>query len=372
MNRSPFASSKPHRTGLRFAAWLLLSLLCLQISWGARGATAVQSQTPAHTAKSDISIWSVPPRPASLNRKDLPAVFSKPAPVSIADLKAIEQRVKALVAKVSPAVVAVEIGHGSGSGVLITADGLVLTAGHVCGAPGRDVVFRFADGSKAKGKSLGSDEETDTGLLKITDRGPWPHAELGDLDQARTGDWVLALGHPGGYDSTRSLVVRLGRILRMGSDALQTDCTISPGDSGGPLFDMNGRVIGIHTAIRSSLTENFHVPITEFYEGWDTLVQTGAHSEPSLPARAFLGATFVDVVAGCRITAVDGGSPAFKVGLKNGDIVLRVDGRELRSAVLFRRLIAESEPGDTLKLDIKRGERELSLTVRLDSAPRLK
>ena len=84
---------------------------------------------------------------------------------------------------------------------------------------------------------------------------------------------MLALGHPGGFDLRRSLVVRLGRIIRLETDALQTDCTISPGDSGGPLFDMHGRVIGIHSAISTSPAENFHVSVTEFYDSWDELVR---------------------------------------------------------------------------------------------------
>jgi len=84
----------------------------------------------------------------------------------------------------------------------------------------------------------------------------------------------LALGHPGGFDLKRSLVVRLGRIIRLAPDALQTDCTISPGDSGGPLFDMHGRVIGIHSYISSSPADNFHVPITAYYHSWTMLVKS--------------------------------------------------------------------------------------------------
>ena len=134
--------------------------------------------------------------------------------------------------------------------------------------------FTFPDGKTARGKTVGVNLDNDTGLMRITDRGPWPHADVGDLQQARVGDWVLALGHPGGFDLRRSLVVRLGRIIRMEADALQTDCTISPGDSGGPLFDMHGRVIGIHSAISSSLAENFHVAVTAFYDGWDRAGQS--------------------------------------------------------------------------------------------------
>ena len=111
----------------------------------------------------------------------MPAGFGKAAPASIADLKAIEQHVKALAARVSPAVVAVEVGSGSGSGVVISADGLVLTAGHVCGGPGRNVRFTFPDGKTARGKTVGVNRESDTGLMRITDRGPWPHAAVGDL-----------------------------------------------------------------------------------------------------------------------------------------------------------------------------------------------
>jgi serine protease Do len=241
-------------------------------------ATRADPQTvpPARkkSGENQISTSPAPPKPGAINLKALPAAFSKAIPASIADLKAIEEHVKVMVARVSPAVVAVEMGDGSGSGVVITADGLIVTAGHVCGGPNRDVSFTFPDGKIAHGKTLGVDLESDTGLMKITEPGPWPHVATGDLEQAKMGDWVLALGHPGGFDLKRSLVVRLGRIIRLAPDALQTDCTISPGDSGGPLFDMHGRVIGIHSYISSSPADNFHVPITAYYNSWTMLVKS--------------------------------------------------------------------------------------------------
>ena len=218
--------------------------------------------------------WKAAPRPAAANPKELAPAFAKATPSSIADLRSMEQRVKELVRRVTPAVVDVEIGGGTGSGVIITEDGLVLTAGHVCGESGRTVRMTFSDGRKAKGKTIGASRDSDCGLIRITDRGPWPHVPVGDLEQARVGDWVLALGHPGGFDPRRSLVVRLGRIIRLEDGNLQTDCTISPGDSGGPLLDMFGRVIGIHSAISSSLTANYHVPITDFFQTWNQMVKT--------------------------------------------------------------------------------------------------
>jgi serine protease Do len=282
----------------------------------------------------------------------------------------MERHVEALAARVSPAVVAVEIGSGSGSGVVISADGLVLTAGHVCGAPGRDVRITFPNGKTAHGKTVGVDHDSDTGLMQITDRGPWPHAPMGDLAQARVGDWVLALGHPGGFDRRRPLVVRLGRIIRLESDALQTDCTISPGDSGGPLLDMHGRVVGIHSAISTSLADNFHVAVTEFYDNWNLLAKGASRDEEASLPRAYVGASGVDDTAGCRLTAVDKDSPAARAGLKVGDVVLRVDGREIQASAAFQRWLTEAEPGDTMNLEVKRGEQVLSVKIKPEASPR--
>jgi serine protease Do len=281
----------------------------------------------------------------------------------------MERHVKALAARVSPTVVAVEVGSGRGSGVIISADGLVLTAGHVCGAPDRDVSFTFPNGKTARGKTVGVNPENDTGLMRITDRGPWPHADMGDLRQARIGDWVLALGHPGGFDLRRSLVVRLGRIIREDSGALQTDCTISPGDSGGPLFDMHGRVIGIHSAISTSMADNFHVAVTAFYEGWDLLVKAHPRNDEAGEPRAYVGATGVDDADGCRLTEVDEDGPADKAGLKPGDVVVKVDGREVKFYASFQRWVAQAEPGETLNIEVKRGDQLLSREVKLGATP---
>jgi serine protease Do len=314
---------------------------------------------------------STAPKITPVHRTDLPAAFTAGAPNSLADLRVMERHVKALVARVSPAVVAVEIGTGSGSGVVISADGLVLTAGHVCGEPDRAAYFTFPDGKKARGKTIGRDSESDTGLMRITDPGPWPHAAVGDLAQTRVGDWVLALGHPGGFDVRRSLVVRLGRIIRFGEGSVQTDCTISPGDSGGPLLDMHGRVIGIHSAISTLLADNFHVPVTEFYDNWDLLAR-GATVEPEAASpRAYVGATGENDAEGCRLIEVEENSPAARAGLKVGDLVLKVNGRDIKVSAAFRRWVSEAVPGDTLNLQVKRGEEVLSIKVRMET-PRLK
>ncbi len=262
--------------------WLCAALVAAAVSAAAPMAPGAETNRPGRSAgkvksapvpASKSASLPVLPRPAAARRADLPSAFAAAVPASVAELRSIERHIKSLAARLSPSVVAVGVGSGNGSGVVISADGLVLSAGHVCGRPGRSVRFTFPDGKTARGKTLGVDDERDTGLMKITDRGPWPHAEPGDLQQARAGDWVLALGHPGGFDPKRSLVVRSGRVIRLTGDGLQTDCTISPGDSGGPLFDMHGRVIGIHNAISTSVAENYHVAITEFYDTWEVLAK---------------------------------------------------------------------------------------------------
>ena len=309
--------------------------------------------------------------PAPVNLKDLPPVFGKPAPSSLAELRDIQEHVAALVPEVSPAVVAVEVGDSSGSGVVISADGLTLTAGHVGGSAGRRVLVTFPDGKTARGKTLGVNDDADTGLIQITDPGPWPHASVGDLKHARLGDWTLALGNPGGFDSKRSLVVRLGRIIRLMPGVVQTDCTIFPGDSGGPLFDMYGRVIGIHTAIANSTADNFHVSITEFFDTWNELTAAPPPPPKRPPDRpmAYCGLSVGDDAGGCRLSKIEKDGPAAKAGLQPDDHVLKVDGRRIDVSAAFKQWIAESRPGETLKLEIKRGKKVFSVPIQLQTLP---
>ncbi len=265
----------------RLAVWLMAGVLAMSaLSWvqGREGAAESARGGRAESETNQITL----PTPEPARRQDLAAGFLKPVPASIAELKVIQRHVETLIERVSPAVVAVEIGNATGTGVIVSPDGLVLSAGHVAGAPGRRVVFRFPDGKVARGRTLGHDEEIDAGVMRISDRTSLPHVPLGELQSAQIGDWVLALGHPGGFDAKRSLVVRLGRLVRFGTITLQSDCTIAPGDSGGPLIDMQGRLIGIHTTISGAMSENFHVSITRFLSRWDALVHNpDSPSEPT-------------------------------------------------------------------------------------------
>ena len=288
-------------------------------------------------------------------------------PKSLDDVKAIESAVKTILPRVSPAVVAVQVRESTGSGVVVTKDGIVLTAAHVCDEPNRQVRFTFPDGRTARGKTLGTNHEIDAGMMKITDEGPWPHAELGDLADVHLGDWVLTLGHPGGFDPRRSLVARLGRLIRISPEALQTDCTLSAGDSGGPLFDMRGRVIGIHSRISESTAENFHVPIGTYRETWDRLVKGENWGDERPPPRAWFGVRGTDDPSGCKLEFVEEDAPAFKAGLKVGDIVRKINALEVKDYATLKRVVADSKPGDELTVELQRDQKELSLTVKIEA-----
>ena len=155
-------------------------------------------------------------------------------PQSIDDLRALQARLKDLSQKLIPATVNVRVGPAQGSGVIISEDGYVLTAGHVCIEPDRDVVFTLSDGRQVRGKSLGMNTQLDSGLMKITTPGKYSAVQWGDSSELRSGQWVIALGHPGGLEADRPAVMRLGRVLSADDEVISTDCTLVGGDSGGP------------------------------------------------------------------------------------------------------------------------------------------
>ncbi|MFO0846374.1 MAG: trypsin-like peptidase domain-containing protein [Gemmataceae bacterium] len=221
------------------------------------------------------------PPPASLieTQPPLPAALTKPAPESVADLKAIQEQVKAVLKKAVPATVAIVIpdpngrGVAAGSGVIISEDGYVLTAGHISQKPNERCTLILTDGKTLKGETLGWNKSRDAGLIKITDKGKWPVAKMADSGKVKAGDWCLTVGHPGGHKPGRPPVVRLGRVIATTKQWVQTDTPLVGGDSGGPLFDLNGNVIGIHSWISQSITGNMHVPVNTYKDDWDRLAK---------------------------------------------------------------------------------------------------
>jgi serine protease Do len=297
----------------------------------------------------------------------IPAAFTKAVPESVEDLKAIQAHVRALSARVLACTVNVRIGMGQGSGVIISADGYVLTAGHVSGTPGRDVILTLASGRKVKGKTLGVNRGIDSGLIKITEEGKWPHCEMGKSADLKRGDWCLAVGHPTGYKEGRSPVVRLGRVLDHGKVLIRSDCALVGGDSGGPLFDMQGRVIGIHSRIAGPLTANIHVPVDTYRDTWDKLAKGEAWGGGmfGFPAKGepYLGVKGDPEAEGCKITEVVPNSPAAKAGLQVDDVVLRFAGQKINDFESLRARVLRSKPGQRVTLEIQRGEKTRNIEV---------
>ncbi|MCA9268254.1 MAG: trypsin-like peptidase domain-containing protein, partial [Planctomycetales bacterium] len=303
--------------------------------------------------------------PAPCVARPLDEIFAGEAPESVDDLRAMESHIQKLADRLIPATVGVRVGGAQGSGVIINREGFVLTAAHVCGKPGRDVVFQFPDGKTAKGKTLGTNHGIDAGLMQITDKGDWPTVEMGDFETIKTGQWVLAIGHPGGYQKERGAVVRLGRVLTKRSGMLNTDCTLVGGDSGGPLFDMNGKVVGIHSRIGGSLTANIHVPIGTYHETWDRLAAAEEWGGAGSSGGPFVGVVGDPDASVAKIAEVHEGSPAAKAGIRPDDVIIEFAGKEVKDFDSLAAAVRSQTPGKKVKVKVTRDEEtlELELTI---------
>jgi serine protease Do len=295
----------------------------------------------------------------------LPTALLKPVPENVDDLKAIQAHVKAVVEKVMPAVVNVRIGNSQGSGVIVTEDGYVLTAGHVSGNPDRDAIVIFPDGKQVKGKTLGWNRGIDSGMVKITDEGKYPFCSMGKSGELKKGEWCIAIGHPGGYKAGRTPPVRLGRVLDAGTVLIRTDCTLVGGDSGGPLFDMYGKVIGIHSRINGAITQNIHVPVDTYHETWDRLAKGESWGGGLGIPTARLGMQADPEAKICKVAKIEEGSAADKAGLKVDDVITAVNGKKIATFDDLRAEIEKRKPGDVITLDVRRGEETLKLEAKL-------
>jgi serine protease Do len=291
------------------------------------------------------------------------------------ELKDREDKVKAIVTRVLPCVVSITSSDndkpGSGSGVIVNKEGLILTAAHVTQATGNNLTIIFPDGRRVKGTSLGANRTTDAGMARITEPGEWPFVEMGNSDLLSLGDWVIAMGHPGGYSFERQPPVRLGRVWRRDLDgALFTSCPLIGGDSGGPLFDLDGRVVGIHSSIHGNVAMNRHVAIDTLRFDWDKLSKDQTWGKITFnttnESRPITGAVFDrESRDGVKVKSVREDLPAAKAGLKPGDVVKKFDGSEVATWPAIQRLISRRQPGDIVPLAVQRGDELVDLKLEL-------
>ncbi|MGJ8723334.1 MAG: trypsin-like peptidase domain-containing protein [Roseibacillus sp.] len=279
--------------------------------------------------------------------------------------------------------VAVGAMGATGSGVVVTADGIVLTAGHVVtnmetGEVAETVSIQFDDGEEFQAEVLGMNRSHDAAMLQLIGEGPWAFSPLGSSAAIRPGTWVVATGHPSGYDALRAAPVRFGRVVSKSADHFfGSDCVLFGGDSGGPLFDLEGKVVGIHSWIGEDVQTNTHAGISGFVGDWEKMKagdQWGKlEPPPSLKeGTPVLGVMFNGNARGrsVRLDAVLAESAAEVAGLREGDLILRVDGEPVDGA-RFKRYLQRLQAGDEVVLDVQRGQEELITRVQLGTVTAL-
>lgn len=318
------------------------------------------------------SLWAQGPE----GRK-APQIEAAPNVKNFKALQKLNQQIVSLSKKAQPATVCLiaKNGRGSGSGVVVSEDGLVLTAAHVTSSMQNGIIVIFPDGTRKEGKALGADYDRDAAMVQITEPGKYPFADVGQSKNLKRNQWTIALGHSGGFDPMRKPPVRLGRVLA-NRQFIVSDTAVIGGDSGGPLFDAQGKVIGIHSNIGRSLMENRHVPIDVFHNQWDDL-KTGKTSGrrfnsaqqnngPS-PDQPVMGVQLADSDKGVRIEGVVPKSPAEKAGLKPGDVVKKINDKKVDSTEDMIKLVKNFKAGDEVSLNYHRDGEAQSAKVTLTS-----
>jgi putative serine protease PepD len=291
--------------------------------------------------------------------------------------------IAAIAAALKPSVVQLNVsgggGSGTGSGFIIREDGYILTNNHVTDAAGSggDIEIVFPDGQKAPATLVGANPGYDLAVVKV-ERTGLPAVTLGSSGDLQVGDTAIAIGSPLGLTGTvtSGIVSALNRPVTAGGqgegsyiNAIQTDAAINPGNSGGPLVNGLGQVIGVNSAIATlgiggtsgSIGLGFAIPIDTAKRIAEEIIATGTSSTPVIGVRLDMNYTG----SGARIEGVNPGGPAEAAGVREGDVVTKVDGRVVEDATALIVAIRAKAPGDALTLTIDRDGEEQDLTVTL-------
>jgi len=274
-----------------------------------------------------------------------------------------------------------------GSGFIIDKEGIVVTNNHVIQGA-EDIIVKITGKKEYKATVIGKDPYMDLAVLKIESDDKFIPVSFGNSDKARVGDWVLAIGNPFGFDGTVTAGIISSRNRDIGltryDDFIQTDASINQGNSGGPLFDLSGKVIGINTAIigqSGSIGIGFAIPSNPASNVINQLIEFGETK------RGWLGVRIQEVTKeiaeveelekaeGALVASVSEKSPADKAGIKAGDIILEFDGKKVETMRRLPKLVAQTEVGKKVTLKIWRGKKLISKKVllgRLESSTEFK
>ncbi len=265
-----------------------------------------------------------------------------------------------------------------GSGFVIDPSGYIVTNNHVI-EDSEQITVQFQDGTQMPAKLIGRDTKTDLALLKVAPKKPLPATHFGDSDKARIGDWVIAIGDPFGIGSTvtAGIVSARNRDISAGpyDDFIQTDAPINKGNSGGPLFDMDGNVIGINSAIFSpsggSVGIGFAIPSNLARDVIQQLRQFGVARRGWIgvriqPVSQDIAEAFgLSTTQGALIADVTKGGPAAKAGLANGDLVTGFDGKPITDSRSLPRIVADTPIGKTVAIDVLRRNRKATYRIQI-------
>lgn len=266
--------------------------------------------------------------------------------------------------------------QGSGSGFIIRADGVILTNNHVV-EDAKEITVTLTDKQEYPAKVLGRDSKTDLAVLKIDPKGALPVAKLGDSESLQVGDWVMAIGNPFGLSNTvtAGIVSAKGRVIGAGpyDDFIQTDASINPGNSGGPLFNEQGEVVGINSAIFSrgggNIGIGFAIPVNLAKQLLPELETTGSVTRGWLgvgiqrmtPELAkSLGA---EEANGALVAEVTEDSPAAKGGIERGDVIVRYNGKDVEDSTSLPSLVAATPVDKTVPVEVLRNGKTKTISV---------
>ncbi|WP_341923682.1 trypsin-like peptidase domain-containing protein [Nocardioides psychrotolerans] len=316
--------------------------------------------------------------------------------VSTPDSAAPEGSVEQVASSVLPSVVKLDVsgadGAGSGSGIILSSDGQILTNDHVVEVAGEggDITVSFNDGTKASATVLGTDPLTDTAVIQAEGVSGLTPASIGESGNLDVGEQVVAIGSPFGLESTvtSGIVSALNRPVDVGSDgngnsttypAVQTDAAINPGNSGGPLVDMDGNVIGINSSIRTassgfseesgSIGLGFAIPIDSVLPIVEQMAagETPTHAKLGVTVRDVANATGAEVTEGAQIGEITDGSAAKSAGLQAGDVVTRIDDQVITGSDSLVATIRSYRPGDEVEVTFERDGESQTTSLTLDS-----
>ncbi|GAA4674708.1 S1C family serine protease [Nocardioides nanhaiensis] len=318
--------------------------------------------------------------------------------VDTPDTPAADGSVESVAQSVLPSTVELDVTgageSGSGSGAILSSDGLILTNEHVAGLAGEggSITVRFADGSKAPGEIVGLDPLTDTALVQAQDVSGLTPITIGTSGDLQVGEPVVAIGSPFGLESTvtTGIVSALDRPVEVGTDAagnsttypaIQTDAAINPGNSGGPLVDMNGHLVGINSSIRStgssmggeagSIGLGFAIPVDDVLPIIDQMQngETPTHAQLGITVGdvAQTGVSSATVTEGAEIQEINDGSAAGDAGLEPGDVITAIDDAAVDSSSSLVATIRSYRPGDKVEVTYERDGEEATTTLTLGS-----